>query len=86
MLALKDYGSSDEGSEPENENSSTTVEDEEVKDNIDADFASKPFAVDKLTTPINLQICSAPEVVPTVSIYVHIYFVFFLLSQICTNV
>lgn len=48
MLALKDYGSSDEGSEPEN-----------------IDFTST-FPSNKFT---NLQICSAPEVVPTVSIH-----------------
>jgi len=48
MLALKDYGSSDEGSEPEN-----------------VDFTST-IPGDKFTT--NLQICSAPEVIPTVSI------------------
>ena len=50
MLALKDYGSSDEGSETEN-----------------VDFAST-VSGDKFTT--NVQICSAPEVIPTVSIYV----------------
>jgi len=49
MLALKDYGSSDEGSEPEN-----------------VDFTESTIPGDKFTT--NLQICSAPEVIPTVSI------------------
>lgn len=52
MLALKDYGSSDEGSENENVDSAST------------------FPSDKFTTSTNLQICSAPEVIPTVSIYV----------------
>lgn len=49
MLALKDYGSSDEGSETEN-----------------VDFTST-FSSDKFAT--NLQICSAPEVLPSVSIH-----------------
>lgn len=56
MLALKDYGSSDEGSEPENVNST-----------------SFKFPSDKFT---NLQICSAPEVVPTVSIHMFVQSVF----------
>jgi len=77
MLALRDYGSSDEGSETENEKNLENVE-SEVKCSTDANvnFISKPFSVEKLTTPINLQICSAPEVVPTVSIYVYSYYIY----------
>lgn len=74
MLALRDYGSSDE-SETENEKNLENIE-SEVKCGEDAniDVISKSFSVEKLTTPINLQICSAPEVVPTVSINVHLIF------------
>jgi len=67
MLALRDYGSSDENSEPENEKTNTDVETKSADGNDD--FMSKPISVDKLTPPFNLQICSAPEVVPTVSIF-----------------
>lgn len=75
MLALRDYGSSGEDSETENEKILKNVE-SEVKCSADTnvDSIAKPFSVEKLTTPINLQICSAPEVVPTVSIYVYLSF------------
>lgn len=57
MLALKDYGSSDSESENENENRESEV------NMIDSIFAKN------LTASINMQICSAPEVIPTVNIY-----------------
>lgn len=81
MLALRDYGSSDEDTGHESEKSSTNVESEEVKHSTNTDLTNEPFSVDKLKTPINLQICSAPDVVPTVSICVNIHFCFFYLDR-----
>lgn len=72
MLALKDYGSSDDGSGTEDEKISGNLTCEvKCVVNTNVDLISKPFCIDKLTTPINLQICSAPDVVPTVSISLH---------------
>lgn len=66
MLALKDYGSSDDNSEAESDNENAKSE---VNCNIDANDVSilESFPAEKLTTSVNMQICSAPEVVPTVN-------------------
>jgi len=69
MLALRDYGSSDENSEPENEKVNNEVETGVKSINRNDDFIAKPISVNKLMVPFNLQICSAPEVVPTVSVF-----------------
>lgn len=68
MLALKDYGSSDDNSESENNDESTKSE---VNCDVGANnkpVVESPLAIDKLTASINVQICSAPEVIPTVNI------------------
>jgi hypothetical protein len=70
MLALKDYGSSDENSEPENEKVNDKVETRVKSSDRNDDFIAKAISVNKLTAPFNLQICSAPEVVPTVCEFV----------------
>lgn len=65
MLALKDYGSSDDNSEPENES-----EKREVNCIVDSTNVSvvNSISAGNLTASINMQICSAPEVIPTVNI------------------
>lgn len=64
MLALKDYGSSDSESENENENRES-----EVNNMIDSTNVVNSIFAKNLTASINMQICSAPEVIPTVNIY-----------------
>lgn len=69
MLALKDYGSSDDNSEPESEREDAN---NEVKCHFDNTFDNTSTTIeplpstDKLITTIDVRICSAPEVVPTV--------------------
>ncbi|XP_043802047.1 pre-mRNA-processing factor 17 isoform X2 [Apis laboriosa] len=60
MLALQDYGSSD--SEPENENENR---ENEVNCMIDSTNVVNSIFAKNLTASINMQICSAPEVIPT---------------------
>lgn len=69
MLALQGYGSSDENSGPEDDKSST-------KGRIEVTNGSKPHKnspedqivpINKAVTTLSLQICAAPDVVPTVS-------------------
>lgn len=70
MLALKEYGSSDECSESETESENTKRQVNDVNDvnDVKNDASDASLSMDKLSTSINLQICSAPEVVPTVII------------------
>lgn len=67
MLALKDYGSSDDNSEPENE---SEIKKREVNCIVDSTNVSvvNSISAGNLTASINMQICSAPEVIPTVNI------------------
>lgn len=69
MLALQGYGSSDENSEGENE-CKTEIKKSEVRvDQNVTDILNNEETLSKM--PINslaLQICAAPEVVPTVSL------------------
>lgn len=68
MLALKEYGSSgDECSESETESENAKRQVNDVND-VKDDSSDASLSMDKLSTSINLQICSAPEVVPTVII------------------
>lgn len=67
MLALKDYGSSDDNSEPENE---SEIKKNEVNCIVDSTNVSvvNSISAGNLTASTNMQICSAPEVIPTVNI------------------
>lgn len=65
MLALKEYGSSDEnsGSDSEHESANSEV-------NCALDVESLPVEKSSTTsTATDMQICSAPEVVPMVNIF-----------------
>lgn len=68
MLALKDYGSSDGDSESESESTIDNNE-EKIKDNknINDDSPRESVLTGKPISTLGLQICSAPEVVSTVS-------------------
>ena len=70
MLALRDYGSSDENSEPENESEHETSA-TEIKDKKESDIRSSDITIPlppigKCLT-IALPFAAAPDVVPTVS-------------------
>lgn len=68
MLALKDYGSSDGDSESESESTIDNNE-EKIKENknINDDSQRESVFIGKPINTLGLQICSAPEVVSTVS-------------------
>lgn len=71
MLALRAYDSNDEDGELETE---TVTSEDEVKTAEFDNFTSTQLSVN---SSMNLQICSAPEVIPTVSMinicYKYIY-------------
>lgn len=68
MLALKDYGSSgDDNSESENESENKKSEVNYIVDSIKASTVNS-IPAENLVASLNMQICSAPEVIPMVNI------------------
>lgn len=68
MLALKDYGSSgDDNSESENESENKKSEVNCIVDSINASTVNS-IPAENLAASLNMQICSAPEVIPMVNI------------------
>lgn len=67
MLALKDYGSSDDNSESENENEKEKNEVNCIFDSTNVSIANSLLA-ENLIPSLSMQVCSAPEVIPTVII------------------
>lgn len=69
MLALQGYGSSDDNSDHDNE-ANNSEEKNEVKNDNSSSNNEFILPIGESVTSLSLQICAAPEVVPTVSQFI----------------
>ncbi|XP_076766542.1 pre-mRNA-processing factor 17 [Xylocopa sonorina] len=65
MFALKDYGSSDDNSGSESETENKRREVNRTVDSVNSTDVKRRCLSEKLVASVNMEICSAPEVIPT---------------------